>query len=814
MLKDLRHALRALVRTPAFTLTAVVTLALGIGANTAMFSVVNAVLLRPLPYADPDRLMFVFSRNSQHNTGQMRVSALDLDDWRRQARSFDALAGHTGTGFTFSGDERAPELAIGQVVTEDLFRVLGVKPLIGRPFGPDDFIAGRERVLLLSYGLWQRRFGGDRAIVGRTETVNGRPYEIAGVMPPGFSYPTDRYQLWAPLALSPTPDSLPLNRASHYLQVVARLKRGATPAQAQAEMTALADHLASEYPDTNRNLTARVIPLSDQIVGDVRTALLVLLGAVGFVVLIACGNVTNLLLASATGRQREIAIRAALGAGNARLVRHLFAETAVLYAAAAAGAIVVASWALALVESLRPAGIPRIADAAIDAKVLGVTSLVSMLTALVFGLAPAVHGARADVGDALKSGARTAGASRGRQRIRAALVVGQLALSMILLTGAGLAIRSFMRLTHVDPGFDADGQLTFGFVMPPARYPGAAEIQAFQSQLLADLASAPGVQAAGATTHLPFSGQNLENSFTAEGFEVSPGSEGPVAGMRGIEGDYFQAIGIPLKRGRVFNADDRAGMRLVAIVNETFARRYWPGQDPVGKRLRIGGPTSQDPWRVVVGVVGDVKHLGPAAETRPEVDLPFAQLGSGFITVWARGPSVVLRGSLPAADLASIARERVKAADSAMPLTGVQTLAELASDVVSQPRFRTILLGLFAALALALAAVGVFGVLSYFVSERTQEIGVRMALGAQPADVVRMVVVKAVALAGLGAAIGLLAAIPLARSMRALLFEAPPFDAPTFSLVALALLVVAAMASYWPARRATRVDPVTALRAE
>jgi len=820
MLNDLRYALRTLARTPAFTLTAVLTLALGIGANTAMFSVVNAVLLRPLPFADPDRLVFVFSQNSRRNEGQMRVSALDFADWQREARSFDAVAAHVGTGFTFSGDEAAPELAIGQLVTQDFFRVLGVQPLVGRPFVADEFTPGRDRALLLSYGLWQRRFGSDATVAGRIVAVNGRPYEIAGVMPRAFGYPTDRYQLWAPLALTsetPDPDALPVNRNTHYLRVIARLKPGVVEARAQAEMSAIADRLASQYPDTNRGLAARVLPLGDQLLGDVRTALLVLLGAVGFVVLIACGNVTNLLLARATSRQRELAVRAALGASRARLVRHLFTETAVLYVGGAIAAIVVASWALALADSLKPDGIPRLADATIDARVLAVTSLVSMLTALVFGLAPAIHGARTDVGDALKSGVRTSGTSRGRQRLRAGLVVGQLALSMVLLVGAGLALRSFMRLTHVDPGFDADGQLTFGIVMPAARYPGAAEMRLFQSRLIAGLAAAPGVQNAGATTHLPFTGQNLENGFTAEGFEVPAdgrGREGPVAGLRGIAGDYFAALGIPVTRGRAFSAADREGMPLVAIVNETFARKYWPGQEAIGKRLRLGGPSSDDPWRVVVGVVGDIKHMGPAAETRPEVDLPFAQLDPGFVTTWARGPSIVLRGSLPTASLASIAREHVKAADPTMPLTNVQTLAALASDIVSQPRFRTVLLGVFASLALVLATVGVFGVLSYFVTERTQEIGVRLALGAGPADVVRMVVARAVALAAGGTAIGLLAAVPLSRSMQALLFEIPPFDLLTFASVALGLVAAAALASYWPARRATRVDPVAALRME
>jgi putative ABC transport system permease protein len=811
MLQDLRYAVRTLLRTPAFTLTAVLTLSLGIGANTAMFSVVNAVLLRPLSYADPERLTLIFGLNAQRGVGQIRASALDFADWKRESRSFDGMAGHVGTGFTFTGDGE-PELVIGQLVTEDLFSVLGIRPALGRAFDRAEFTPGQDRTIVLGHALWQRRYGSDRTVVGRDVTVNGKTYTVVGVMPPGFVYPDARYQLWAPLSLTPAPDGLPINRNSHFLQVVGRLKPAIALREAQSEMSTIAGRLAAQYPDSNAGLGTRLVPLREQAVGDVRTALLVLLGAVGFVVLIACANVTNLLLARATGRQREVAIRAALGAGRVRLIRQFLTETIVLYGLGAAGALAFAAWGLALLVALSPGNIPRLTEASIDARVLGVTIAVSLVTALVFGLAPALQGARAVAGDALKGG-RITGAGGARQRLRAALVVAEVALSVVLLVGAGLAIRSFVRLVNVDPGFDADDQLTFGFVMSPARYADAPQMRAFQSQLLAAIAATPGVQAAGATTHLPFSGQNLENSFTAEGFDVPAGGDGPVGGLRGVSGDYFAALGAPAKRGRAFSAADRDGGAPVAIVNETFAKRYWPGQDPIGKRLKVGGPDSPDPWREVVGVIADLKHSGPAAETRPEVSLPYAQLEPGFTTTWARGLSVVVRG-LPSANLTPIVRQRVRELDAAMPMNNVQAMSVLADGAVSQPRFRTVLLAVFAALALTLATIGVFGVLSYFVIQRTREIGVRLALGAQPSDVVRMVVGRGLALAGAGICAGLVAAIPLSRAMQALLFDVAPFDVPTFAAVAATLAAVAALASYLPARRATRVDPIAALRME
>ena len=555
-----------------------------------------------------------------------------------------------------------------------------------------------------------------------------------------------------------------------------------------------------------------MIPLSEQAVQGVRTALLVLLGAVGFVVLIACTNVTNLLLARATGRQREVAIRAALGAGRVRLIRQFLTETIVLYTLGAAGALALAVWGLEVLLSLSAGDIPRLADASIDARVLGVTLIVSLGTAIVFGLAPAIHAATSDVLDALKAGGRTGGTGDGRQTLRAALVVAELALSVVLLVGAGLALRSFVRLIDVDPGFRVDDQLTFTVVMQPSHYPDAPHMTAFTRRLIEQLASTPGVQHVGATTHLPFSGQNMENSFGVEGFPNPPGAEQPVAGMRGVTADYFTALGVPLKAGRMFTSADREDSPSVAIVNEGFARRYWPGQSAVGKRLKEGSASAAAPWRTVVGVVADIRHMGPGDEARPEVDLPYPQIDPDLATTWFRGAAFVVSGSLPASALAPAARAQVHAIDPAMPLNEVRAMSTLASEVVAQPRFRTVLLGAFAALALTLATIGVFGVLSYFVTQRTQEIGIRIALGARSGDVVRMVLTRGVGLAAMGIAIGLVAAIPLTRSMQALLFDVQPTDVPTFATVGIVLILVAAAASYLPARRAARIDPMTALR--
>jgi putative ABC transport system permease protein len=811
MLQDFRFALRTLLRSPGFTTTAAVTLALGIGVTSLMFSVVNAVLLRPLPYPDQDRLMLVFNVSTNAaDANTIRSSALDFEDFRARARTFDGLAGHIGTGFTFSGGGE-PELVIGQMVTPDFFRVLGVQPALGRTFAADEFFPGRDHTLVISHRLWKRRFGGSASIVGTQVTVNGTPHTIAGVMPDGFEYPGRRYQLWAPLPSPRTAEMPPINRSSHYLQIIGRLKPAVSIEQAHAEISGIAGALAAQYPNTNDNLSARVTPLQDFTIRDVKTPLYVLLGAVGLVVLIACANVTNLLLARATARQREVAIRQALGAGRWRLVRQFLAETAVLYAIGAAGALALASWGTSALVALGPADIPRLADATLDGRVLVATLLLSLVTAVVFGLAPAVQGAAADPADALRAGGRGASAGRARQRFRIALVISEVALSVVLLVGAGLALHSLVRLTAVDPGFDADGQLSFSIVMPPRKYPTAPSLAAFTQRLADQLASMPGVEHAGSTTQLPMSGQNIENSFDVEGWMPAHQGDSVLAGMRGVTGDYFPALGARLRAGRVFTAADRVDSQPVAIVNEGFARRYFGGKDPLGRRVKEGGG---DHWRTVVGVIADVRHSGPAEEARPEVSMPYAQLEPGFMSTWTRGVYFVVRGRMPASALASSARARVAALDPDMSLNEVQSMAALASDAVSEPRFRTILLGAFAGLAIALASIGVFGVLSYFVTQRTREIGIRVALGATSGDIMRMIVGRGLALAGIGLIVGLAAAVPLTRSMQTLLFEVKPLDVTTLALVVVGLALVAGLASYLPARRALRIEPMTALHLE
>lgn len=811
MLQDLRFALRTLVRAPAFTATAALTLALGIGVTSLMFGVVNAVLLRPLPYPGQDRLTLVFNAYvNASGTNTIRITALDFEDYHARAQTFETMAAHVGTGFTFGGDG-GPEMVIGQMVTPDFFKVFGVTPVLGRTFTPDEFSPGRDNVVVLSHRLWQRRFGGRPSIAGSPVTINGKAYTIAGVMPAAFEYPGRRYELWAPLPPTRTADLPPMNRSAHYLQIVGRLKPGVTGERANAEIGTIAGALAAQFPETNANMTARATPLQDFTVRDVKTPLYVLLGAVGLVVLIACANVTNLLLARATARHREVAIRQALGAARWRLVRQFLAETAVLYSLGAAGALALASWGTSALIALGPPDIPRMSDVSLDGRVLAATLALSFVTALIFGLAPAIQGSAADPADALRAGGRSAGAPPARQRFRVALVVSEVALSVVLLIGAGLALHSLVRLLSVDPGFDADGQLTFSVVLSPRRYPDASAMTLASERLAARLAATPGVVQAGATTHLPLSGQNMENSFTVEGFTPPASDDGPIAGMRGITGDYFGALGARLKAGRVFTSADRTGSQPVAIVNEAFARRYWPGQEPVGRRVRQAGSSD---WRAVVGIIADLKHSGPAAEARPEVSMPYAQLEPDFLTTWSRGIYFVVRGRNAASALAPAIRAEVAAIDPEMSLNEVQSMASLASEAVSEPRFRTLLFASFAALAIALASIGVFGVLSYFVTQRTREIGIRVALGASPADIMRMVVGRGLSLAGIGLVLGLLAAIPLTRSMQSLLFEVKPLDVMTIIVTVLGLAAVAGLASYLPARRALRIEPIAALHLE
>ncbi len=811
MLQDLRFAFRTLLRAPGFTAMAGLTLALGIGATSLMFSVVNAVLLRPLPYAEQSRLVLLFNqRTNTPSADTIRLTPLDFDDYKSRAHSFESLAGYVGKGFTLSGSGE-PELVIGEMVTPEFFRALGVAPALGRTFAPDEFQLGHENVVVLSDRLWKRRFGGDANSIGSPITLDGKPFTIAGVMPASFEYPGDRYQLWTPLPSPRTAELPPVNRVSHYLEVIGRLKPAVAIEQAQHEVATIASALASEYSDSNSNIGARVTPLENYLVRDVERPLRVLLAAVGLVVLIACANVTNLLLARASVRAREVAIRQALGAARWRLVRQFLVETLVLYLVGACGALAVASWGIPVLLSFAPKDIPHLGDTSLDVRVLAATLLMSLGCALIFGLAPAYHGGKVDPAQALRGGGRTASSARAGQRVRVALVVSELALSVVLLIGAGLMLRSLVRLTTVDPGFDADGQLTFSVVMTLRKYPDESSMLSFTERLASQLAAQPDIQHAGFTTHLPLSGQNLENGFEVDGYVPANADDIPLAGMRGVSDDYFAALGARLKAGRVFTPVDRSNSQPVAIVNEAFARRYFAGSNPIGRRLREGGYPN---WRVVVGVISDVKHSGPAAEARPEVSLPYAQLTFGFLNAWARGIYVVVRGQMPATSLATSARAVIHSMDPDMSMNQPRALADYASEAISQPRFRAILLSAFAALAIALASVGIFGVLSYFVTQRTREIGIRMALGASSGDILRMVVGRGLLVTAIGLAIGMIAAIPLTRSLETLLFEVKPLDAATIATVIAGLAVVAGLASYLPARRALRIAPITALQIE
>ena len=808
-LQDLRFALRTLLTNRGFAAVSVLTLALGIGATTAIFSVVNAVLIRPLGYGDADRLFIASQVRADPSVGRIRMTPLDFVDFRERTRSFESMAGHTGTGFTFTGDGD-PELVIGQLVTAELFDVLGVRTILGRGLRSDENEAGKDQVVVLGHELWHRRFAGDSTVIGRAVTINGRTFTIVGVMPRGFHYPSNRYSLWAPLALRGTSaGGPPINRGAHYLQVIGRLRPGVTADAAAREMTAIAKQLATEYPESNENVGAMITPLSDEIIGDVRGGLRLLMGAVVFVLLIACANVTNLLLARATGRQREVAIRSALGATRGRIIRHLFTENALIYLAGAAVGLVIAWWVLDIVRAYGPVDTPRLETTSIDISVLMFTLGATLAAALTFGLAPAWQLARESVTEWLRAG-QTGGGSRRAQWVRSMLAVSQIALCVVLLMGAGLALRSFARLQNTERGFRTENLLTFSVILPASRLPEAAQVRAFHASLVERFATDGSVEAAGTTSHLPLGGNDIENNFTVD---ATPPEIDPVAGVRGVGGDYFRTMGITV-RGRRFDRTDHPTAPPVAIVNEEFVRQFITEGNPIGRRLKMGERDSEEPWRTIVGVSANVKHRGLAADVRPEVYMPYVQFPDGFLRDWSRGVAVVLRGTADLATLTARAREHVKALDPNMPLHQVSTMEQLASDSIAEARFRTLLLGAFGFLALSLATVGIFGVMSYFVTQRTREIGIRMALGARPGSVLGLIVGHGAKLTVIGVAIGTVGAMLVARWMQSLLYGVSATDPLTFAAVIGVLGAAALLAIYLPARRATRVDPLVALKSE
>ena len=800
LFKDIRYAIRSLSQRRGFTALALITLALGIGANTAIFSVVNAVLWRPLPYADPGRLVMVWE-NHQARGGPERewLSPPDFEDWRNQNSVFARLAALNNWGPTLTGTAE-PEPLVGAAVSHDMFALLGREPALGRSFQPEEDRPGAPNVVVLSNQLWQRRFGSDRGIVGKSISLNEENYTVVGVMPAGFKFPViANTELWRPLGPTLNPGC---QRGCYVLRAMARLKPEATLEQARAEMSTIASRIEAQYPESNKSVGVTLVPLHEQLVGSLRRALLILLGAVGFVLLIACANVGNLMLARGAAREREIAIRAALGASRARVIRQLLTESALLAVAGSALGLLFAFWLLNLFIGLSPQAVPRFDEIGIDRTVLGFTLGVAVLTALVFGLVPAWHISKTNLNHSLKEAGKGAASGLHGGRLRSGLVVAEMALALMLLVGGGLLMKSFVLLQRVDPGFHPDHVLTLRLFLNRARYPEQTQIRTYYTQLLDRLQTLPGTQAVAAISTLPLSGNNTDSSFLIEGRPKPPPNQSPVAWFSSVTPGYFHSMGMRLTKGRVFTDSDTEKSPRVVIISEAMARRYWPNEEPLGKR--IGSPEA---WREIVGVMADVKHFSLDTEMPPAMYFPARQ-------VPARGMNLVVRTAGEPLAIAPALRSEIWASDRNMAIAGVQTMDDLVSSSIAQQRFILLLLGCFAGLALVLAAIGIYGVMSYAVTQRTHEIGIRMALGARAGNVLALVLRNGMFLALIGAAIGLGGALAITRLMAGLLFGVTPTDALTFASVTVGLIVVALLACYLPARRATKVDPLVALRYE
>jgi putative ABC transport system permease protein len=821
LLKDLRYGLRMLIKNPGFTVVAVIALTLGIGANSAIFSVVNAVLLRPLPYDDPDKLMIMSERSPQLEG--MSISYPNFLDWREQNQVFEHIAVFRRQSYNLTGSGE-PERLTGGIVSADMFPALKATPIMGRTFTNDEDKPGGALVTVLSYGLWQRRFGADPSIVGQSLTLNGKPYTVIGVMPQGFLFPS-RVELWIPVGHEYSSPNWQ-NRGNHPgLYGVARLKEGVTLEQARTEMDAIAARLEEQYPNTNIGGRVSITPLYENVVRGIRPALLVLLGAVGFVLLIACANVANLLLARAAARQKEIAVRTALGASRTRLIRQLLTESVLLSLAGGALGLVLANWGVDLIVAVSPNNIPRVAEIGLDSRVVIFTLAVSMLTGIIFGLVPALQASKPDLNETLKDAGRGSTGGLHRQIVRRVLVVAEVALSLVLLVGAGLTIRSFYRLGQVNPGFSTDNLLTLQVSLPAAKYPTPEQRLNFYEQTRERIAALPGVQSAAVATGLPLGNNGNQTSFTIEGQPDPPPGETPLMEVVYISPDYLKTMNIPLLAGRAFSYDDKQSAQAdllpgraadsagrdspgVLIIDETFAKRYWPDEDPIGKRVRFGGRGRDNPLLTVVGIVGRVKMEGLNVDSnRVQGYLPYM-----------RGPwnsmTFVARTAGDPQNLAAAARQEVLAVDGDLPVFSVRTLEQIQADSVAPQRLNMLLLGIFAGVALILAGVGIYGVMAYSVTQRTHEIGIRMALGARRGDVVKLVVGQGMLLSLVGVALGLGAAFALTRVMSSLLFEVSATDPATFFGISALLVGVALVACFVPALRASRVDPMVALRYE
>jgi putative ABC transport system permease protein len=799
MLSDLRYAARQLRKSPGFTTVAVLTLALGIGACAAIFSVVNSVLLRPLAYPESERLVIIRETNLPQFP-EFSVAPGQYFTWLKETTCFEQLAADRGAAYNLTG-MGDPLRVVGRRVTANYLSTLRVHPALGRDFSPDEDAPGSETVAILTHGFWMRQFGGRPEVVNQTIELNGQSFTIIGVMPRDFQ-PGSRTEVFTPAAFSAQDRE---NHGGHYINVVSRLKPGATLEQARGELTVIAERLAQQFPDSNKGWGVKLAPMLDYAVSNIRPVLVSLLGAVGFLLLIACVNVANLLLARATARAKEIAVRTSLGASRARIARQLLTESVVLALLGGTVGVGLAYWGLGALIGLAPGNLPRAQEIGLDLRALCFTCALVFITGIGFGLAPVFQATRLNLSDALKDGGRGTSEGGRRHRLRSALVVTEIAIALVLLVGAGLLVRSFVRLQAVNPGFQPANAWTVGLSLPGKKYDTDARQAAFAEQATAALAALPGVQAVGASHVVPFTGSDYILGFGIAGRPAVDPAEEPSTNYYAITPDYFRAMGIPLVRGRFFSALDVADKPRVAIISESLAKRFFPGEDPIGQRINVtNGPET---WREIVGIVRDTKHYGLDVDTALQTYEPFAQQPLDFMTFVLRTSGNDL--GLPAAIRAAIA-----SVDKDQPVASVRPLTELIAGSVARQRFAMTLFGVFSGVALALATIGIYGVMAYSVTQRTGEIGIRMALGAQRSDVLRLILLQGGRLVGLGLVVGIAGSLVLTRFLAVMLYGVTAHDPVTYAAIALLLACVAALACLVPARRATKVDPLIALRAE
>jgi putative ABC transport system permease protein len=805
-MNDLRYALRQIRKSPGFTLVAVLTLALGIGANTAIFSVVDAVLLHSLAFKEPSRLVAVWETNEQPGAEanhRNEVAKGNFYDWREQNQVFKQIAALTYANFNLT-EVAEPERIQGAVVSFNFFETLGIQPAIGRSFVTEEESPAASRSVVISHGLWQRRFGGDSNVLGKTHIFNGESFAVVGVMPAGFEiqFPAPLLvEMWTPMRHGSTDG----DRKEHYLYVLGRLKDGVSTEQSQAGMNVIARQLQLQYPDTNKGTGVNVIPLRKQLVGDIQPYLYLLFAAVGFVLLIACANVTNLMLARLAGRQKEIAVRLALGAGRGRLIRQFLTESVLLSALGGFLGLLLATWGIEALRSVAPRDLPRLNEITLNGLVFLWTLGILILTGVLLGLAPALRASKPDLNNSLQETGRTTGGLK-RSRLSRVLVISEIALALLLLAGAGLMIRSSMRLQQVNPGFEGKNLLTLNIALPRQKYKESEQANLFFSQLLERIVRLPGIEFAGGVDPLPMSGSDGTTGFLIEGRPIVPVADRAEAGERSVTPGYFKAMQIPLLEGRQFTEQDRADAPRVIVINEALAHQFFPGQHALGKRLGLDDD-GKLLWAEIVGVVGNVKHRSLNAEVKPELYEPYRQSSRNFM-------SLVVRTTVEPSSMIAAVRNQVLSLDRDQPVFEVKTMEELLSQTLAQSRFIMVLLGIFSALAMVLAAVGIYGVMAHFVTQRRKEIGIRMALGAQRSDVLKLVVIEGMGLAVVGVVLGLVASFGLTRIIANLLFGIGPTDPATLTGVSLLLTGVAFLACWIPALRASRVDPIITLRAE